>query len=115
MDDIETMWVWIPRYSYTIGNTYGVQGYGGSTPSATTPGAIDIKFVDVNTKELGTAQYTGSTPSEWRTPAGFTFGSDELSGFWIAKFETSSTNPSASNGGGNTIDLDPMIKPNVNI
>ncbi len=60
MDDIETMWVWIPRYSYTIasenGTTYygkrGVYYYGkrgvylNSTPTAALPGEIDIKFVD---------------------------------------------------------------------
>ena len=87
MEDINTMWVWIPRYSYTIGNSNGVQGYGGRTPSRRWPGAIDIKFVDVNTKETGTAQYTGSEPSNWRTSPGFTFGEEELSGFWYGKFE----------------------------
>ena len=91
MADINTMWVWIPRYSYTIGNTYGVQGYGGSSPSQSTPGAIDIKFVNKGTKETGTAQYTGSEASNWRTPDGFTFGEEELSGFWYAKFETGGT------------------------
>ena len=91
MEDINTMWVWIPRYSYTIGNTYGVQGYGGSTPSQSTPGAIDIKFVNKETKETGTAQYTGSEASNWRTPDGFTFGEEELSGFWYGKFETGGT------------------------
>ena len=77
MDDIETMWVWIPRYSYTIKSSYGVQGYGGSAVSVSTPGAIDIKFIDTDTKETGNAQYTGNTPSGWRTPDGFTFGSQE--------------------------------------
>ena len=51
MDDIETMWVWIPRYSYTIGsedgaNYYGKQGdYLDSTPTQALPGEIDVKFV----------------------------------------------------------------------
>ena len=112
MDDINTMWVWIPRYSYTIGNTYGVQGYGGSSPSQSTPGAIEIKFVDVNTKETGTAQYTGSEASNWRTPDGFTFGEEELSGFWYAKFETGGTLASAcTNESCDTASV--VIKPSV--
>ena len=52
MDDIETMWVWIPRYSYTIAssdggaNYYGKRGvYLSSTPTQALPGEIDIKFV----------------------------------------------------------------------
>jgi len=102
MDDINTMFVWIPRYSYTIGNTYGVQGYGGSTPSATTPGAIDIKFVTKSTTETGTGQYTGSTASNYYTPASFCFGdtcdtsrsdstNKEVNGIWVSKFEVTGT------------------------
>jgi len=120
MDDIETMWVWIPRYSYTIGsedgtNYYGKQGeYLSSTPTQALPGEIDIKFVSRGTKDRGTAQYQVSKGvSGWRTPDAFTFGDQELSGIWVGKFETSSSNPAASYGGGNTTDLDPMIKPNV--
>ncbi len=122
MNDIETMWVWIPRYSYTIGsvdgtNYYGKQGeYLDSTPTQVLPGEIDIKFVDVDTKDRGTAKYivsNGISNNSWYTPDAFTFGSVELSGIWVGKFETSSSNPSADSGGGNTTDLDAMIKPNV--
>jgi len=120
MADIETMWVWIPRYSYTIGsedgtNYYGKQGeYLSSTPTQALPGEIDVKFVSRGTKDRGNAQYLVSKGvSGWRTPDAFTFGDKELSGIWVGKFETSSNNPSAENGGGNTTDLDPMIKPNV--
>ena len=52
-------------------------------------------------------------PKNWYTPDAFSFGSVELSGIWVGKFETSSSNPSGSYGGGNTTELDPMIKPNV--
>ena len=52
-------------------------------------------------------------PSNWYTPDAFTFGDIELSGIWVGKFETSSSNPSASSGGSNTTELDAMIKPNV--
>ncbi len=122
MDDIETMWVWVPRYSYTIGsadeiNYYGKQGdYLDSTPKQVLPGEIDIKFIDKDTKEKGTARYVvseGIKDNSWYTPDAFTFGDEELSGIWVGKFETSSSNPSAGSGGGNTTSLDPMLKPNV--
>ena len=122
MEDIETMWVWIPRYSYTIGsedgtNYYGKQGdYLDSTPTKYLPGEIDLKFVSKDTKDRGTAKYKvsdGIKSNSWYTPDAFTFGDEELSGIWAGKFETSSSNPSASNGGGNTTSLDAMIKPNV--
>ncbi len=122
MNDIETMWVWIPRYSYTIGsvdgaNYYGKQGeYLDSTPTAALPGEIDVKFVSENVKDRGTAKYIvneGISDDSWYTPDAFSFGDEELRGIWVGKFETSSSNPSASDGGDNTIELDAMIKPDV--
>ncbi len=122
MDDIETMWVWIPRYSYTIGsvdgiNYYGKQGdYLDTTPTQALPGEIDVKFVSTSTKDRGTARYVINDEiqsNSWYTPDAFTFGDEELSGIWVGKFETSSSNPDATNGGDNTAELDPMIKPNV--
>ncbi len=99
--NIKAMFVWVPRYSYTIGNTYGVQLEGGDAPSQVAPGAIDIKFIDKNTKEDGIAAYKGDSPTEWHTHPAFTFGSEELSGIWVGKFETTGN---ASN---------PTILPNV--
>ena len=122
MNDIETMWVWIPRYSYSIGsengtNYYGKQGeYLDTTPTQSLPGEIDIKFVSENKKDRGTAKYLvseGISDDNWYTPDGFTFGDEELRGIWVGKFETSSSNPNAEYGGGNTTELDSMIKPNV--
>ena len=122
MDDIETMWVWIPRYSYTIGsedgtNYYGKQGtFLDTTPTVELPGEIDVKFVSENTKDRGTAKYivsNGISDDDWYTPDAFTFGDEELRGIWVGKFETSSSNPSTTNGGDNTTELDAMIKPNV--
>ncbi len=120
MSDIETMWVYIPRYSYTIGSEdgdayYGKKGvYLNSVPTLSLPGEIDVKFIKKSEKELGSAQYKVAEKRDgWRTPDGFTFGTEELSGIWIGKFETSSTNTSATWGGGNVTTLDAMIKPNV--
>ena len=122
MDDIETMWVWIPRYSYTIGsedgtNYYGKQGtFLDTTPTVELPGEIDVKFVSENTKDRGSAKYIvseGISDDDWYTPDAFTFGDEELRGIWVGKFETSSSNPNEEDGGGNTTELDAMIKPNA--
>ena len=121
MDDIETMWVWIPRYSYTIGSTDGTNYYGKkgcyleNAPTVKLPGEIDIRFIDTNIKDRGNAKYITTTGSrEYYTPDAFTFDNEELSGIWVGKFETSSSDPNINHGGGNTTELDPMIKPNVN-
>ena len=87
--DVLAMFVWIPRFSYTIKSQYGVRLDGGSKPSQSTPGAIDIKFVSKYIKDNGKATYDGKTPKEWYTHPAFTFGFDELSGIWVGKFETS--------------------------
>ena len=102
--DINTMWVWIPRYSYTLGNTYGTKLDGASEPSKETPGAFDIKFIKSDTLDVGSGQYTGSTPSNFYTPSSFCWGNScdnpatrgsaenkELSGLWVSKFEVTGT------------------------
>ncbi len=98
--DVLAMFVFIPRYEYTIGNTYGVWLEGASEPSESTPGAIDIRFVSETRKNNGSAAYTGSTPNNWYTHPAFTFGSDELSGFWVGKFKATGSSE------------DPTILPN---
>jgi hypothetical protein len=66
MDDITTMWVWIPRF-----NAVTPSNYNGGTKAK--PNAIDVTFVKSNETALDA----------------FTFGNKELSGFWYGKFETS--------------------------
>ena len=66
MDDITTMWVWIPRFNATTPNNYN----GGTKEK---PNAIDVTFVKANETAIDA----------------FTFGTKNLSGFWYAKFETS--------------------------
>ncbi len=92
MNDINTMWVWIPRYSYTIKsedgkNYYGKASFGNDNPTKELPGEIDVKFISKVT-ETGTAQYTGKTPTNWRTNEAFDFGGEKKSGIWVGKFET---------------------------
>ena len=117
MDAINTMWVWIPRYTYTYLNT-------------NTPQEINIKF-EKGTESTGTIKCTdavtgGSTTtsqtctdnkngslkagtSTYTHPA-FKFGDTELTGLWVGKFESSATTiPTSSSTTESTI----IIKPNV--
>ena len=98
MDDITTMWVWIPRFNATTPSNYN-----GGTQAK--PNAIDVTFVKQNETAIDA----------------FTFGNKELSGFWYGKFEISHTtltssetndnlgcnNETCSNANGT------IIKPNV--
>ena len=100
MDDINTMWVWIPRF-----NAVTPSNYNGGTQAS--PGAIDVTFVKENETAIDA----------------FTFGTKELSGFWYAKFETSHTtlasSKTANNLGCTTTTCSNangiIIKPNVEI
>ncbi len=104
INDVNLMLVWIPRYSYTLRQSYGYQIEGGSTPSQATPGAFDIKFVKTSTTEMGSGKYTGTTPTGYFTPSSFCWGNScdvestrsnagniELPGIWISKFELTGT------------------------
>ena len=93
IEEINTMWVWIPRYSYTIKSEDGGDNYFGkassdnSNPSQALPGEIDIRFISQTSKDTGSARYIGSDINGWFTPPGFKFGDKDLSGVWIGKFE----------------------------
>ncbi len=120
LSDITSMLVWIPRYSYTIKDGLGYNGYGGSTVSIETPGAIDIKFASVDTLDTGSGTYTGSYAENYYTPAAFCWGdtcddpdtrsdagNTEVKGFWIAKFEASKV--------GDILYSKPNMKPMINM
>ena len=66
MDDITTMWVWIPRFDAIMPSNYN-----GGTQAK--PNAIDVTFVKQNEPSLDA----------------FTFGDKQLSGFWYGKFDVS--------------------------
>ena len=68
MDDITTMWVWIPRF-----NAVTPSNYNGGTQAK--PNAIDVTFVKQNETAIDA----------------FTFGDKQLSGFWYGKFEIGGT------------------------
>ena len=78
MTDINTMWVWIPRF-----NAVTPSNYNGGTKAL--PNAIDVTFVKQNETAIDA----------------FTFGTKQLSGFWYAKFETSHSTLTSSTTGNN--------------
>ena len=101
-EDITSMWVWIPRYKYTVFNNQGTN---------LNEKAINIKF-EYGINSTGTVTCTDENCgtvtdnlSTYTHPA-FKFGDKELVGFWFSKFEMSS--PGATDVGTNPI----YIKPN---
>ena len=87
--DILAYYVWIPRYKYKIWSVDNNNKKGKEQE-------IDIVFENKTTsKSLGTAV------GEYRTHPAFTFGSDELNGIWVGKFETTGTSST------------PTVKPDV--
>ena len=100
MTDINTMWVWIPRF-----NAVTPINYNGGT--AAKPNAINVTFVKSNETAIDA----------------FTFGNKELSGFWYGKFEVShstlASSKTANNLGCTTTTCSNangiIIKPNVEI
>ena len=75
--DILMYYVWIPRYRYQLFNVGN---------SSISPFQIKIEFED-NTK----TKTNGTKNGDWLTHPAFTFGTTELNGFWVGKFETSGT------------------------
>ena len=136
-DDILAYYVWIPRYKYKVWNISKQAGAESTYAYNAKTEGIDIVF-EVGTASTGTinCEYnynvdsanggvdlstitaetcTGSNGDYYTHPA-FTFGSDNVKGFWIGKYEISSSNPAigTSYGGGNTTSLTVRILPNVN-
>ena len=96
MNDISTMWVWIPRYKYTYLNTNTPQKINVKFESGTASTGT-IKCTDVVTGTSSTSETCTDTTnnglvagtSTYTHPA-FTFGDKELTGIWVGKFEVSS-------------------------
>ena len=109
MDDILTMQVWIPRYKYKIWN------YNSSGETSSGPQQIEITFEDgtgttgeiscqdsisgtdgaasetCKLKSTNTTCTNSTCNSKTYTHPAFTFGNEEIKGFWIGKFELTGT------------------------
>lgn len=101
MDDITTMWVWIPRFKYIIPNpenttiseqTMDITFEHGrdKTGTVTCQDNIQTSANSTSSETCTDSKYSTVTPkkSTYTHPA-FTFGDEELTGFWMAKFEAS--------------------------
>ena len=107
MTEDGSMWVWIPRYAYSI-----TSGYHSSST-----GTIEIKFL----KESSNVAYDGTSTwdnvsgqGKWNVHPAFNYG-QEVSGIWVAKFEaspegaTTSTSNSEYNGTGKKLQVKPGV------
>ena len=133
--DILAFYVWIPRYKYKVWNISKQAGAESTYAYNAKTEGIDIVFesgkestgtisctynynvdsanggVDLSTTTAETC--TGNNGDYYTHPA-FTFGNDNINGFWISKFEISSSNPTTTDGGGNVTNLTVRSLPNVN-
>ena len=102
--DILAFYVWIPRYKYKVWNKSKIIGTDSYNAQIT---GIDIRFEN-GTASTGTISctYSFATPSssagspnetctgengDYYTHPAFTFGDNEVNGFWIGKFELTGT------------------------
>ena len=136
MDDILTMQVWIPRYKYKVFN-YNADGTVASEPQeieimfesgTETTGEItcsdSISGTDGAASETCKLKSTNATCTDstcngktYTHPA-FTFGTEELEGIWVGKFEVSAPTDSTcytseSKANCNKTGITPLVKPDV--
>ncbi len=79
--DIESYFVWIPRYRYQIFDEGNYTTYIESKPTESIAKEIQIEF-ETNAVEAS----TGSTKGEWLTHPAFT--NFDVNGIWVGKYET---------------------------
>ena len=79
--DIESYFVWIPRYKYQIFDEGNYTTYIESKPTESIAKEIQIEF-ETNAVEAS----TGSVKGEWLTHPAFT--NFDVNGLWVGKFET---------------------------
>ena len=119
-----SMWVWIPRYAYKI--TYK------NKDNKSEGGTIDIAFLKGTTNDfldssiqgdvetsISNVTYTENangtkSQNQWLLEPAFTFGDENIEGFWFAKFEASNTDGYEDGAStANDANLTMRIKPNV--
>ena len=134
MSDINTMWVWVPRYTYTYLNTNTPQSinikFESGTQSSGTIKCTDAVTGTSSTSETctdtkngglkaGTSTYTH--PAFWwdKNDNNIKEPNEELTGIWVGKFEVSSDTtctPNSTDGVGTGCNLQtirPRVLPNV--
>ena len=105
--DIDLWYVWIPRYKYQLFNADNgsvneqeiqIQFESGTSSTGTVSCTDNISGTDGTTSS---ETCTNASNGNWYTHPAFTLGTQELTGFWVGKFEVS----------GSTSKI--TIKPNV--
>ena len=107
-DEISLWYVWIPRYKYQLFNV-GETGVEEQEIQIKFESGIEttgtVKCEDIDFKANPTSEVseicTNVMLGNWYTHPAFTFGDQELTGFWVGKFEISGTTDNIT------------IKPNV--
>ena len=101
-----SMWVWLPRYAYSI-----TSGYHSSTA-----GNIEIEFMKGLTNETSTGRTTfqnASGQGNWNIHPAFNYG-QTVSGIWVAKFEASSKEGNSNSDSGDNVTTKTLqVKPGV--
>ena len=102
-----SMWVWIPRYAYSI-----TSGYHSSDA-----GTIEVEFMKGTSNETSIGRRSfqnASGQGKWNIHPAFNYG-QEVSGLWVAKFEaspegaTTNTSNSEYNGTGKKLQVKPGV------
>ena len=81
ISDVLQMYVWIPRYRYQLFNVESIENY--------LHDYNNTKIVNIEFENIDTPKSTGTQNGEWLTHPAFTFGTTELNGIWVGKFESS--------------------------
>ena len=116
-EDVALWYVWIPRYKYTIfnGNNESVDSQLINVAFESGVSRTGTVTCSDNADGSETCSTITNGTSTYTHPA-FKFGNTELTGFWVGKFEISTTdstcNSSASSANCNKV-LTMTIKPNV--
>ena len=108
-EEIALWYVWIPRYKYQLFNADNGSvaeqliniEFESETATTGTVSCTDIDFV-TNPTNATSETCTNASNGNWYTHPAFTFGDEEITGFWVGKFEVSTTDNTCNNS--NTTD-----------
>ena len=105
-----SMFVWIPRYAYSITDMYHALG------DMSTAGTIEVEFMKGTSNESATGRTTfqnASGQGNWNIHPAFEYG-ETVSGIWVAKFEASSVEGNSNTEEGDNVTTKTIqVKPGV--
>ena len=108
--DIQSYFVWIPRYRYKL---FNVDNYSLTTVASASEVESKAQEIDIEFENKDTAISNGTTNGAWLTHPAFT--SFDTNGMWVGKFETgykgATTTSAAQVNSNDTSKV--IIKPNV--